>query len=92
MDFDVGSVGFIGSRAMIMLLWPDELICIYARFGSPIMPAALVKDSLSRSAGVIGLIRCILVIAVPPRLLLVLLTIPADLMVFQARTGRGFIC
>ena len=43
MDFDVGSVGFIGSRAMIMLLWPDELICIYARFGSPIMPAALVK-------------------------------------------------
>ena len=32
MDFDVGSAGFIGSRAMIMLLWPDELICIYVRF------------------------------------------------------------
>ena len=44
MDFDVGSAGFIGSRAMIMLLWPDELICIYARFGSLITSAVLVKD------------------------------------------------
>lgn len=89
MDFDVGSGGFIGLRAMIML-WPDKLICIYARFASLVMSAALVKHSLSRSAGVIGLIRCILVVAVPPRLPLVLLAMPADLIVFQTRTGRGF--
>ena len=91
MDFDVGSAGFIGSRAMIMLLWPDKLICKYSQFASLVMSAALVKDSLSRSDGVIGLIRCILVVAVPPRLPLVLLAMPADLEVFQTRTGRGFI-
>lgn len=78
MDFDVGSAGFIGARAMIMLLWPDKLICIYARFASLVMPAALVKDSLSRSAGVTALIRCILVVAIPPRLPLVLLAMPAQ--------------
>ena len=55
------------------------------------MSAALAKDSLSRSAGVIGLKRCILVVAVPPRLPLVLLAMPADLKVFQTGEGRGFI-
>lgn len=89
MDFDVGSGGFIGLRAMIML-WPDKLICIYARFASLVMSAALVKHLLPRSAGFISLIRCILVVAVPPRLPLVLLAMPADLIVFQTRTGRGF--
>ena len=65
LDSDVGSAGFIGSGALIMLLWPDKLICIYARFTSLVMSATLVKDSLSRRAGVIGLIWCILLVAVP---------------------------
>ena len=55
------------------------------------MSAALAKDSLSRSAGVIGLKRCILVVDAPPRLPLVLLAMPADLKVFQTGEGRGFI-
>ena len=74
-----------------MLLWPGKLICIYARFAFLVMSPALVKDSPSRSAGVIGLIRCILIVAIPPRLPLVLLAMPADLKVFQTETGRGFI-